>query len=152
MRYRSLDPRSYKRKHQLQQTHKDHRRHADIPRHHRGVSGRHALRLQSNKCGAEHSQGKADSGGRVETERHRRDSRVAGALGEPESQPGVDRVADKHTEGGTREHSCINNVCRELKAQSQNAGEKRKNREVVEREPKETVNVSHDEPFVTGGA
>src|SRR5206468_6937604 len=124
----------------------------DIPRHHRGVSRRHALRLQRNKCGAEHSQGQTYSGGRVETERHRRDSRVARAFREPESHPGVDRIADKHTEGGTREHSCINNVCRELKAQSQNTGEKRKNSEVVEGEPKETVNIAQDEPFVTGGA
>ena len=78
--------------------------------------------FQSNKRRSEHRQGQTNRRRRVEPERHCRDSRVSRAPGQPEREPCINDVADKHAESGAGKHARENNVRRELKSQNQNAG------------------------------
>ena len=83
--------------------------HADLP----GLDGGLVLgqpRLRGHEGGAEHREGHADGGRRVEAERHRGHVVAALAPRQPERHPRVDEVAEEHAQRGAGEHPRVDDV------------------------------------------
>jgi hypothetical protein len=149
-RHRAGDGIAEERQHQLQRAHHDQRRHAELP----GRDGRgllvHALLLEGNERRPQHQQRHADAGRRVQAKRHRRDVIATAAGREAARHPRVDQVAYQHAEGGAGEHARVHHVGRKTEDPDQRRGDETEDRQVVDDQTEETVEVAGDEPAPRG--
>ncbi|KAG0755790.1 hypothetical protein G6F22_020499 [Rhizopus arrhizus] len=110
-----------------------------------------ALRLEGDEGRAEHQQGHADAGRRVQAQRHGGDIVAAGARGQPSRHQGVQQVADQHAEGGAGEHAAEHHVGGELEDPDQGHGDEAEDGEVVDDQAEEAVEVAGNEPATRCG-
>ena len=108
----------------------------------------HAARLEGDESRAEDYESESDGGGRVESQRHGGDGLIPRPPGEAERHPGVDQVAEQHSEGGAREHPRIDDVGRETERQDEDSGQERQHGHIVKHQPEEAIDIAEGEPLV----
>lgn len=140
-----------KRQRELQRPHHHQRRHPQLPgRDGRGTLGQ-ALLLESDERRSQHQQRHADARGRVQAERHRGDVVATGARRQAARHHRVDHVADQHPQRGAGKHPVEHHLGRKPEDPDQRRGNEAQDREVVDHQPEETVEVAGDEPAGRSG-
>ena len=145
-RQHARDPVAGEREHRLEHTHHHQRGHAQLPGGDRRGLVVEAVGLERDEGRAQHQQGHADAGRRIQAQRHRGDVVAPRAPCQPPRHPGVGQVAQQHAQRGAREHPGEHHLGREAEDPHQRHRDEAEDRQVVDDESEEAVDVAGDEP------